>query len=235
MIKVAIPVFITALVGAILVAAIFIPAEPFATLDENFSTYFNIVAAFAFILGGGNLLRTNLVKMSRPSTGRHGGGERFFAGVTVAGFLFTLVVGALKLKLDLSIDASGAFDADGTWFRFIRRSTFDPLQSTMFSLLAFFVASASYRAFRARTKEATLLLLAAFIILLGRTPLGHVATAWIPESVAWLRVENLSNWVMSIPNLAGQRAILIGIALGIISTSLKLILGLERSHLGGRE
>ena len=99
--------------------------------------------------------------------------------------------------------------------------------------LAFFVASASFRAFRARTKEATLLLLAAFVILLGRTPLGHIATAWFPDWLSFFRVENLSNWILSWPNMAGQRAILIGIALGIISTSLKLILGLERSHLSG--
>lgn len=229
MVKVLIPTLITALVGAILVTAIFVPAQPFAALDENFSTYFSIVAAFAFILGGGNLLRTNLVKMSRP-----GKSARFFAGVTVVGFLLTLIAGGLKLRTDFTIQPTAAFDGDGTWFRWISESMFDPLQAAMFSLLAFFVASASYRAFRARTKEATLLLFAAFVILLGRTPLGHAATAWIPDSIAWLRIENLSNWVMSVPNLAGQRAILIGIALGIISTSLKLILGLERSHLGGR-
>lgn len=230
MVKVLIPTLITGIVGAILVAAIFIPAQPFAALDENFSTYFNIVAAFAFILGGGNLLRTHLVKASR-----HRGSERFFASVTLFGFLFTLITGALKLKTNFSLDPAGAHDAEGTWFRFMAEAVFDPAQATMFSLLAFFVASASYRAFRARTKEATLLLVAAFVILLGRTPIGYIATAWIPESIAWLRVENLSNWIMSVPNLAGQRAILIGIALGIISTSLKLILGLERSHLGGRE
>jgi hypothetical protein len=103
----------------------------------------------------------------------------------------------------------------------------------MFSLLAFFVASASYRAFRAKTKEATILLIAAFIILIGRTPLGHYLTAWLPQPLQFLHIPNLSNWILSFPNMAGQRAIMIGIALGIISTSLKLILGIERSYLGG--
>jgi len=104
----------------------------------------------------------------------------------------------------------------------------------MFSLLAFFVASASYRAFRAKTREATILLVTAFIILVGRTPLGSYLnlTFWLPEGWQFLHIPTLSGWIMSVPNLAGQRAIMIGIALGIISMSLKLILGIERSYLG---
>ena len=102
----------------------------------------------------------------------------------------------------------------------------------MFSLLAFFVASASYRAFRAKTREATVLLLAAFIILVGRTPLGYYMTFWLPEPLQFLHIPTLSAWILSAPNLAGQRAIMLGISLGIIATSLKLILGLERGYLG---
>jgi hypothetical protein len=104
----------------------------------------------------------------------------------------------------------------------------------MFSLLAFFVASASYRAFRAKTPESTVLLLAAFVILVGRTPVGHAMTAWMPAPLSdYFHIPNLSAWIMSTPNLAGQRTIQIGIALGIVSNSLRLILGIERSHLGG--
>jgi hypothetical protein len=102
----------------------------------------------------------------------------------------------------------------------------------MFSLLAFFVASASFRAFRAKNREATILLIAAFIILLGRTFLGSMLTAWIPERFSFLTIPELANWIMNVPNLAGQRAIMIGISLGVISTSLKIILGVESSYLG---
>ena len=109
---------------------------------------------------------------------------------------------------------------------------FTPLSSTMFALLAYYVASASYRAFRAKNLEATILLVAAFLILLGRTFTGALLTAWLPDSLAFLRIPNLANWVMMTPNLSGQRALMIGISLGIISTSLKLILGIERNYLG---
>ena len=47
-----------------------------------------------------------------------------------------------------------------------------------------------------------------------------------------LKISSLANWIMSVPNLAGQRAILIGIALGVASLSLRILLGVERSHLG---
>ena len=54
----------------------------------------------------------------------------------------------------------------------------------------------------------------------------------MPDSLEFLQIPNIANWIMTVPNLSGQRAIMIGIALGIISTSLKLILGIERSYLG---
>ena len=147
--------------------------------------------------------------------------------------MVTLAAGLFKIGNPDGM--TGVVAAQGSLFNFTYDAMFTPLQSTMFSILAFFVASASYRAFRARNVEASLLLGAALIILLGRTFVGAALTAWLPESLEFLSIPSLSNWIMSVVNLAGQRAIMIGIALGIISTSLKIILGVERSYLGGRE
>ena len=126
--------------------------------------------------------------------------------------------------------------AGGTGFRaaagfdWLYRFMYIPLASTMFAILGFFVASASYRAFRARNVEASLLLVAAFLVMLGRVPVGDMLTSFMPEGS---RMSDLASWIMNFPQKAGQRALMIGIALGLVSTSLRVILGVERSHLSG--
>jgi len=96
-----------------------------------------------------------------------------------------------------------------------------PVQSTMFSLLAFFIASAAYRAFRARNLLSTLLLFAALIVMLRFMP-----GPWGDYAA------KTSAWVMNVPNMAAQRAIVIGIGLGMVATALKVVLGIERGYMG---
>jgi hypothetical protein len=111
----------------------------------------------------------------------------------------------------------------GRVFTWLYDHFFAPCNATMFALLAFFIASAAFRAFRARNVDAALLLGSAILIMLGRVPLGRAISSWLPE---------ISDWIIDIPNNAGRRAIMMGAALGAIVTSLRVILGLERSHLG---
>jgi hypothetical protein len=141
-----------------------------------------------------------------------------------------LAIGLFKVGNPAGI--SGSVTEPGSWFQLTFVYCMAPLSATMYSLLAFFVSSASYRAFRAKNTEATILLVAAFIILLGRTQLGMLLTSWIPDSFSIAQIPNLAIFVMTSPNLAGQRAIMIGIALGVVAMSLRLILGIERSYLG---
>jgi hypothetical protein len=111
----------------------------------------------------------------------------------------------------------------GRAYTWIYEHIFAPCNATMFALLAFFVASAAFRAFRARNVEAALLLGSAIIILVARAPIGRTIHPVLPE---------ISDWILDIPNNAGRRAIMMGAAIGAIATGLRVILGLERSHLG---
>jgi hypothetical protein len=113
--------------------------------------------------------------------------------------------------------------ATGRVYTWLYDHLFSPCNSTMFALLAFFITSAAFRAFRARNVDAALLLGAAILIMLGRVPIGRAMAGWLPE---------VSDWIIDIPNNAGRRAIMMGAAIGAIATSLRVILGLERSHLG---
>ncbi|RKX29822.1 MAG: hypothetical protein DRP47_00720 [Candidatus Zixiibacteriota bacterium] len=217
-----VPLTITFIVGFVLIFSVFLP--PAEGLDQTFTLYFDIIAVFAFFLGGGNLMRVHINKLRRQKK------DWGFSVVTIAGFLFMLAAGLFKIGNPG--DIATAVDTQGSLFKTVFDYVINPLQSTMYSLLAFFVASASYRAFRAKNREATLLLIAAFVILLGRTPFGMMVTGWIPDSFSIFQIPNLAIWIMNSPNLAGQRAIIIGIGLGVISMSLRLILGVERSYLG---
>lgn len=217
-----VPIVITFIVGVVLILSVFFP--PAERLGEDFSIFFDIIAVFAFFLGGGNLLRIHFSKIYKKRQ------DWGFSIVTVVGFCLMLMAGVFKLWNPGGIAADVA--APGSMFQLMYDWMFNPLGASMYSLLAFYVASASYRAFRAKNIDATILLVAAFVILLGRTPLGMYATSWVPESFSIMQVPNLAIWIMVSPNLAGQRAIMIGIALGVVSMSLRLILGVERTYLG---
>lgn len=164
----------------------------------------------------------------------------------------------------------------GSLFNWMFRFIFTPLSATMFALLAFFVASASYRAFKIRNFEATLLLVSGIIIMLGRVPIGGNISAWFILYIVvlalgagvntWLKNRTytlaavgggvlivtiagfitgwpvdqpaifylpvLQDWIYNNPNVAGARAIMIGIGLGIFATSIRYILGIEKSYIG---
>ena len=221
-----VPLIITFVVGWVLILSVFFP--PAEGLGEEFAVFFDIIASIAFILGGGNLIKMFGKKIINQQPGWG------YALVAVIGFVVTLVVGLSKMQISgtVTFDIKGDYNAEGTVFKWIYEYMFKPCQATMFALLAFYVASAAYRAFRAKNTDAVILLVTAFIILFGRTFLGTLATMWLPDELEFLKIPNIANWIMIVINQAGNRAIMIGISLGIIATSLKIILGIDRTYLG---
>lgn len=212
-----IPLLITGIVGISFVIQYFVPHYPFNKLSDWFSDWFSIIQACAIVLGSLNLLKLSFEKIFKKKT------DWGYSIVIIVSFLLITIVG---------LSEGEGFRVPGTKFDWLFNYIYTPLSATMFSILAFFVASASYRAFRARNYEATLLLVAAFFVMIGRVPVGDVISGFMPIGY---RFSDLASWIMNYPQSAGQRAIMIGIGLGIVSTSLRVILGIERSHIGGGE
>ncbi len=111
------------------------------------------------------------------------------------------------------------------------------LDSAMFALLAFYIASASYRAFRVRTVEAALLMISALVIMLGLVSFGIAATSFIPvdSHFAIFRLEQLSTWLMQYINMPAQRAVTIGVMVGSLAMAMRLWLSLERGAFFSQE
>ncbi|MEC8320099.1 MAG: hypothetical protein VX726_07730 [Planctomycetota bacterium] len=227
-----VPLIITATIGVLLIVANFVPS--LSAWGEDATTFFAIIAAIAFVLGGGSLLKVHLKKISDRNQGWA------YSLIVLGSFVIMLAIGLFKVGVPPNPAFpdkpwAGDIQGQGTAFWWVYEYVFKPLTSTMFAMLAFYIASAAFRAFRAKNFEAILLLGTAFIILLGRTAAGPFLTDWIsPDGpFAGLRIEELSVYIMQVFNTAGNRAIIIGIALGIASTSLKILMGLDRSYLGG--
>lgn len=105
--------------------------------------------------------------------------------------------------------------------------------SAIFSLLAFYMASAAYRAFRIRTLEAGLMMGAALIVMLGQTPFGMYLTGWLGERLSALWLPNVAAWLLRVPNTALYRGLIFGIMLGAIATAIRYWLSLEKSAATG--
>ena len=198
--------------GIVFIIQYFIPHQASQTVFDLYLDWYPIVASFALILGIGSLTRLHYHKIRRKA-------ENWPYSWAVLLPMYLLPIFALLLPRVVG----GGQEAPGV-YHFAYANVQIPIQSTMFSLLAFYIASAAFRAFRARSALATVLLLAAVIVMLGQVPIGDAFGQWLPE---------FARWILRFPNLAAKRAIMIGVGFGIMATNLKIIFGVERNWLGG--
>jgi hypothetical protein len=206
--RLVIPLSITLITGLIMILNFFMPHEPFRFLGDNLQEWYMIVASAAIFLGAINLVHVHLRKIRLKLSNWK------YSPVTIIGFVAMMVTGVIYGVVE------------GEPFDFLFQNMVVPMGATMFSLLAFFMASAAFRAFRASNWRATLLLTSAFIVMLGQVPIG---------SMIWDKIPLAKVWLMAVPNTAGQRAVMIGAAMGVVATSLRMIFGIERSYLGGSD
>lgn len=209
-------------VGMIMLLQYFVPQPPNPTnffgdfLNSSYSTFLDwkqIVFGMTLILGVISLVRHHSTKVRRKER------DWFYSLVALIGFVIMVIAPVVQGTTEEGIY--------GWFFDYVQA----PMQATMFALLAFYVASASYRAFRARSLQAALLLTAGIIVMLGRVPLGDVIAVPVGGGDVY-SLADLANFVLDVPNLAAKRGILIGVGLGVTATALKILLGIERTYLG---
>ncbi len=200
-----IPIAVCFIFGIFMLVQFFVPHPAFTRGYQSILDWMQIVYVFALLVGALSFLLLHLEKISKKQK------DWAYDLVAIIGLLVMVVLGF----------ARGV--QKGSPFLWIFDNLQVPMQSTMFALLAFFVASAAYRGFRARNLEAAVLLLAGLLLILGRVPIGEMISSRIPEA---------ATWVLNVPSMAARRGILIGIGLGSIATSLRIIVGIERTYLG---
>ena len=210
MLKKQIPLAITFITGVIIVVTFFIPHPPFGRLQQDALTWYSVIFGFTMLLGVDSLVKFHYTKLRRREKGW------WFSIVFYCGFLLSFITGVIS-----EVRFGDAFNINSS-FMYFYNTILIPLQSTMFALLAFFIASASYRAFRARNIDATFLLVTAVIVMLGRVPVGYML---------WPKLPDLTSWILNVLQLGPMRGIMIGISLGTVAMSLRLILGIERTYL----
>ncbi len=198
------PVFIAGLSGFLMVADFLFENAWLQGFSKDVQDWTVVVSAFALGLGAVSLIRLHGRKISRREKGW------FNSIVLIVGMVFMTVRGILN-------------GVNDTYYLYLFDNMLTPLGAAVYASLAFYIASAAYRAFRARSVEATVLLIAGLIVLLGRAPIGDSISAALPQ---------VASWIINVPNVAAQRGIIICSAIGVMSTSLRVMLGLERRYLG---
>jgi hypothetical protein len=187
------------------------PLTPFL---DSVTKFLIVVATMAFLLGPLNLVKRHLPTALHLRKG-------WFESVV---FLVFLALGMV----------AQACHAEGRTIVTAAQAVLERLYGTLFyglmlgfgassmALLAFYLVSAAHRAFRVSNLEAGLMMTSAVIILLGQVPLGDWLTASLPES---LQLPAVAQWILTVPNTAVQRAVLLGACGGAFAAAVRQWLG----------
>ncbi len=201
------PLAIGFISGILVMLRYFWPNPVAETLGTHMITWRNIVSAFALGIGTVNLIQTHVKSVKRKR-------EDWDASILLIISLAVFSVAGILQGTTSPIYKWG--------FDYI----YQPVYSGIASLLAFTITSASYRAFKVKDWQAALLMASGITVMLGQIGLGSLISKSMP---LW------AGWFMDVPNTAAMRGITIGAALGAMAVCLRMLLGLERSYMGGVE
>lgn len=165
-----------------------------------------VTAAVAVIIGILNLLTVHWGRLRRLERGA------FYSLVVIASAAAVIVVHFLDIRTNDAAEKP----ISGAIFEAVQVS----LESALAGLMFFFLVYAAYRMMRDRVTISGCLFTMAVLVILG---------GWLPMRDLEA-LQNLREWLLEVPVTAGARGLLIGIALGTVTVSLRVLIGQERAY-----
>lgn len=188
-----------------------------ADVKVTLSTVFIVVGTMALGLG-----LFGLVKLHGGRVAKREKDWAYSLGFFIA-LVFTLVVAAAWGKENPETETAGY-----KLYNIIYKGLLVSFGASSMGLLTFYLASASYRSFKLKNAEAGLMMVAAILVMLGQVPLGQLLTAWLPDNLAPLRIENITLRMSYAIVIPAMRAIQIGAAAGGLVLATRLWLSMDK-------
>lgn len=195
----------------------------------------NTLTAFLLLLGVFSLIRLHTTRVVKKQK------DWSFSVVLLSCLFGIAAIGYWTFFLEQKATTALPVDPNSTPF-VLRDLLFDGLlqgmDATMFSLIAFYILSAAYRAFRIRSVEATILLtsaLLAMMSLLGladglwNTAIDGMGGKDAGSFLNNLRFSEIAGFMTQSLQNPGIRAIQFGIGVGALAMGLRLWLSLEKT------
>lgn len=202
-----IPVLIAIIFGVLTLLGLLVPLPEMTNLLLSWAGF---LAAVALILGVLNLFVVHSTRLLRE--------RNLYSGILILS-MFAVAVLAITDSAAINLTEDGV----NTVFNLIQA----PLEAALASLLAFFLLFAGFRLLkRQRNIWSVLFILTAVLILISNALIN--STLLPPE--ASLVFGQIRNAIQNIFVTAGIRGILIGIALGIVTFSIRMLTGLEQPY-----
>jgi len=198
-------VVLAVLTGVIILIGYFIPElAPIQSILLNWSI---ILAGTAAIVGVLNLILVHATKITQREKG--GVYSAILLICLFATFLFGFVLGPDHSAMRLLVDA-----------------IIVPVEASLMALLAVTLIYASIRLLRRRANLMSFVFLATALLML-------TASATLPFGEVGALNNFLRPWIQHVLALGGTRGILLGVALGTLTTGLRVLFGVDRPY-GGK-
>jgi hypothetical protein len=189
--------------GLLVLVGYFIPA--LSEISGIFLRWAMLLTAVQLLVGVINLLRTHWKKFTGDQPGKA------YSLVVVISFGIVLLIAA-------------PFGPTGQWSLWLFNNIQVPIEASLMGILAIVLVYACARMFNRRSNVYS-------VIFVGTILLVLIGTASLP-GMDLIYFRELKDWISRVWSVAGARGILLGVGLGTVAASFRVLMGVDRPYGG---